>query len=224
MGFKSITNSDFAEILLARPTGSGTDLTAFETFDDVRPRVIHQPLMDLRDTFTDDLQESVPVVPTEYLSQVVDDDSATLTAIDVDLGDTFTEDLQESVPVVPTEYLSQVEDDVLDNENIQIGPITYKEYCEQLKAKAKGRLDKLLSDVTGLEQFLEFYHKMKVVTEVEKIEELIVVSGNNFDKVGMLFNFLKLQFISPSTYHRCQSHVVVPAIKKLWSQQVAENH
>jgi len=38
MGFKSITNSDFAEILLARPTGSGTDLTAFETFDDVRPR------------------------------------------------------------------------------------------------------------------------------------------------------------------------------------------
>lgn len=201
-------------------------------------------------------------------------------AIDVDLRDTFTEDQHESVPVVPTEYLSQVEDDVLDNENIQIGPITYKEYCEQLKAKAKGRLDKLLSDVTGLEQFLEFYHKMKVVTEVEKIEELIVgkcshencnnnrsitnktleagvlvisykcsnghsgiwssssvlthrggrkvytmpllltasvlVSGNNFDKVGMLFNFLKLQFISPSTYHRCQSHVVVPAIKKLW--------
>ena len=47
----------------------------------------------------------------------------------------------------------------------------------------------------------------------------IMVSGNNFAKVEKMANFLRLSFISDSTFYRMQRLYFIPPIDEWWSQQ-----
>ncbi|KXJ13785.1 hypothetical protein AC249_AIPGENE13315 [Exaiptasia diaphana] len=44
----------------------------------------------------------------------------------------------------------------------------------------------------------------------------VLVTGNNFDKVELLFKFLNCAFVSKSTFNRMQSFYAVPAIAEMW--------
>ncbi|CAM4558290.1 unnamed protein product [Lepidochelys olivacea] len=44
----------------------------------------------------------------------------------------------------------------------------------------------------------------------------IILSGNNFGKISQMANFMKLTFVSASTFFRMQRHFIVPTIESFW--------
>ena len=50
----------------------------------------------------------------------------------------------------------------------------------------------------------------------------ILLSGNNFSKVALMARFLRLHFVSISTYQRIQRTYLVPAIEAFWETKQAE--
>ena len=50
----------------------------------------------------------------------------------------------------------------------------------------------------------------------------ILLTGNNFDKITLLCNFLGIDFLSSSTYYRIQRHFVVPECVRFWDDMKTE--
>lgn len=50
----------------------------------------------------------------------------------------------------------------------------------------------------------------------------ILFSGNNFEKIAKLADFLELSFISKTTYYRAQRIYLIPAVTKWWKWQQGE--
>ncbi|CAC5419719.1 unnamed protein product [Mytilus coruscus] len=48
---------------------------------------------------------------------------------------------------------------------------------------------------------------------------VILLSGNNFQKTTTLAKFMKLSFLSSSTFHRIQKTYLVPSIDRFWIQK-----
>ncbi|XP_006137905.1 uncharacterized protein LOC102457766 isoform X2 [Pelodiscus sinensis] len=44
----------------------------------------------------------------------------------------------------------------------------------------------------------------------------IILSGNNFGKISQMANFMKLTFVSASTFFKMQRHFIVPTIESFW--------
>ena len=70
--------------------------------------------------------------------------------------------------------------------------------------------------------FSEF-HVNKNHTKISDVNLLlasvIIVSGNSFNKIKMLFNFMHLAVISKTTFYNYQRHFICPAVNTFYIQQ-----
>ena len=53
----------------------------------------------------------------------------------------------------------------------------------------------------------------------------IILSGNSYTKIRVLFDFMQLAIISPTTFYRYQCHFICPTVKKYYTdEQVCKSH
>ena len=50
----------------------------------------------------------------------------------------------------------------------------------------------------------------------------LLLSGNSYQKIGMMFRFLKLQYFSKTLFTQYQSLYIAPAVNEFWEQQKQE--
>lgn len=46
----------------------------------------------------------------------------------------------------------------------------------------------------------------------------VIITGNNYDKINLFFQFMNLCFISKATFSRLQRNYAIPAITSLWKE------
>ena len=55
------------------------------------------------------------------------------------------------------------------------------------------------------------------------LASVIVLSGNSYAKIKMLFDFMSLAIISPTTFYNYQRHFICPAVNKFYVQAQVNN-
>lgn len=62
----------------------------------------------------------------------------------------------------------------------------------------------------------------KIYTNTLLLAAGVLITGNNFEKISLLFKFLGIGFVSASTHHRIQRNYVVPEVKCFWEEMKKE--